>query len=466
MRKWVIVLIAGVIATATSVARPAAGVKPSSLVILYTSGARGQIRSCNCSKFRFGGYGRELTLLKSIRAQCRDTVLLEGGDITSEGGFQAELKANVAATALKKLGYAAMVPGETDLGIGGANFINHFDSVPILCANAPSIKRSKPYTIVKTANGLRVGIIGLLDDNISRELARVGGHLEVSDPAAAARSCVSKLKGKADIIVVIYHGDDKSASELTGIKGVDLILCTHSGGRDIVFPEKGGNLVKSTVEKRGNVILVKSRTSTNWSLGRIDLQLTSARRIKSAQHSVRYLDRSYSEDPAMVKVYDAYNEKVTQGVLSASKKFKEKSETLLIKRGLNPDEIRKRVHRSPFATAETCKACHADIYENWSKSRHSHAMASLEKMGQSFDPECTSCHVTGASARNGFVNKKENPELVNVQCEACHGPGHEHIKSPAANKFAKVDEQTCRACHTDERSPDFDFDKSWGSIKH
>ena len=30
-----------------------------------TGGCRGQIRSCNCTRFRFGGYGRQSTLVKS-----------------------------------------------------------------------------------------------------------------------------------------------------------------------------------------------------------------------------------------------------------------------------------------------------------------------------------------------------------------------------------------------------------------
>ena len=41
----------------------------SSFTLLYTCSATGQIRSCNCTKFRFGGYGREMTLLKSIRKE-------------------------------------------------------------------------------------------------------------------------------------------------------------------------------------------------------------------------------------------------------------------------------------------------------------------------------------------------------------------------------------------------------------
>jgi len=76
---------------------------PTELTLLYSSSARGQIRSCNCTKFRFGGYGRELTLLKSIRSQCPDVVLIEGGDCVEWTGFQGDLKLEVAKKALDML---------------------------------------------------------------------------------------------------------------------------------------------------------------------------------------------------------------------------------------------------------------------------------------------------------------------------------------------------------------------------
>ena len=60
----------------------------SSFVLLYTSSACGQIRSCNCTKFRFGRYGRELTLLNSIRSKSKDVLLVEGGDACGGNGFQ------------------------------------------------------------------------------------------------------------------------------------------------------------------------------------------------------------------------------------------------------------------------------------------------------------------------------------------------------------------------------------------
>ncbi|MEN6356285.1 MAG: multiheme c-type cytochrome [Armatimonadota bacterium] len=444
--------------------------KPSSLVLLYTSCSRGQIRSCNCTKFQFGGYGREMTLLKSIRESNPNVVLIEGGDSTAGDDFQAKLKASVASSALKLLDYNAIVPGELELGRSGVNYLDYFDpkSVPILCANVPDLCSGQggyiPYAIFKTQGNLRVGVIGVLDDAITQELRRRGIDQPVTDPVAVLEKLVPRVRLQSDLVVVVYHGASDTAARLAAVKRIDLVLCTHLTGRDFLFPDKTTNEVCAPVDKVGSTIVVKGQTSTNWSLGRIDLDLSDGK-IKSATHKLFYLDRRYDEDPAMVKVYDDYNKKVADAVLTRSKKMKKDMEVMLVSRGLQVNDMRKRLHTSPFAGDKKCKECHADIHDTWSKSQHAHAMATLEATNQGFDPECVSCHVTGANTRYGFSNKNDTPEMVNVQCEACHGPGDEHSKDPKAG-YGPVGEETCRSCHTNERTPDFDAEKAWETIKH
>ena len=440
------------------------------LVILYTAGARGQIRSCNCTKFRFGGYGRQLTLLKDIRTHSRDVLLLEGGDTTGEPNMQSEIKADVTVRALKMLGYAAMVPGEEELGVRGTRYISKFEhkSVPLLCANLFKEGGDKPkyapYRVLKTSSGVKVGVIGLLGEQIGGPLMAKNSAETVKNALTTLRSAVKAVRPKSDVVVVLYHGTPDEARNLAGVKGVDLILSTHRAG-ELLFPEKGANKVVAPITRQGGVVMVSCETNANWSMGRIDLSLGKNRKIDTAAHSLLYLDRAYDEDPAMTRVYDDYNDRVKLSVLTASAKFKREGETMLAKRGLDLVEMRKRLRKSPLAASAKCKDCHAEIHESWSNTRHAHAMATLEKSRQQFDPECVSCHATGVNVRNGYINQDETPELANVGCEACHSPGAAHAAVPAKG-YGAAGEQTCRSCHTDERTPDFDFDAAWAKIKH
>ncbi len=445
--------------------------RPTALELLYTASAGGQIRSCNCTKFRFGGYGREMTLLKSIRAKSPDVVLVEGGDVCGDTGFQAELKAKVAAKALGLLKYDLIVPGEAELGVRGVRYLDKLKSLkaPLVCANLHKMGEDKPlfrpYAIVKTTGGLRVGLIGLVGQSVCDPWLQTSFGETVKLPSKALPPIIKQIRPQCDLVVVVYHGVIQPEDELAKVSGVDLILATHRHTQDRLFPSKESNIVSAPVEKIGKTFLVKSETSTNWCLGRLSLQLGPDAKIKSVKHNLMYLDRTYDEDPEMVRIYDAYNEDVKTAVLASSAAFKKQAEALLEKRGLNLVEMRKRLHRTNYAGAAACAECHPEISQIWSESRHARAAETLRKTKQEFDPECVRCHVTGAMSRGGFSNMKDTPQLANVQCEACHGPAVEHVAAPAKG-FGKVHEETCRSCHTDERTPDFDFPSAWAKIMH
>ncbi len=469
MKVKALAFIASICAFSCLAAQPNKSTAPSSLVVLYTSCANGQTRSCNCTKFRFGGYGRELTLLKSIRADSKDILLIEGGDACGGSGLQASLKADVTAQAMKILDYGVVVPGEEELGVRGTRYIDRFNKSTVICANLFKEGQSKPifppYAVLKTANGLKVAVIGLIDESLCSPWLSLSFEQVVKNPRDVLDKVIKEARRKADFVVVVYHGVIDASDGLSEVKGIDLVLATHPHGQDRIFPEKDTNKVDAPVSKIGDTILVNSETSTNWCLGRLDISLSPNRRIKSVKHKLLYLDRAYSEDPAMVKVYDDYNEKVKQATLASSSEFKKKAESLLAKRGLNITEMRQRLHKTPFVTAGKCKNCHSEIYEIWSSSKHAHATDTLKNTHQEYDPECINCHVTGSVTRNGFVNVKETPEMEHVQCESCHGPAEAHIVKPAKG-FGKAGEQTCRSCHTTERAPDFDYSVAWAKIMH
>ena len=95
-----------------------------------------------------------------------------------------------------------------------------------------------------------------------------------------------------------------------------------------------------------------------------------------------------------------------------------------------------------YVGSKICDDCHDEEYKIWSKglngepSKHAHAYATLQhppnKRGnipRNFDPECISCHVVGWNPqkyfpyKSGFVSLETTPELKDVGCENCHGPG-------------------------------------------
>lgn len=103
-----------------------------------------------------------------------------------------------------------------------------------------------------------------------------------------------------------------------------------------------------------------------------------------------------------------------------------------------------------------CKMCHAAKDKGWQQTRHAKALQSLEKTNQHDLPDCVKCHVTGYGQPGGFIDFDLTPEMKNVQCEACHGPGSRHIGGKQGI-IAKPGEGTCRQCHTSGQDPKFDY---------
>ena len=112
-----------------------------------------------------------------------------------------------------------------------------------------------------------------------------------------------------------------------------------------------------------------------------------------------------------------------------------------------------------YVGMRTCKRCHLSAFLRWKKTGHGHAFQTLVRKGNQYDSDCIGCHSAGYGMKGGFkkISKVKMLAFVNVQCEACHGPGSLHVKSGGDIRKIrrKVPRKVCLTCHTEEHSPDF-----------
>ena len=87
-----------------------------------------------------------------------------------------------------------------------------------------------------------------------------------------------------------------------------------------------------------------------------------------------------------------------------------------------------------YVGASKCKKCHIKLYKKWAKTAHAKNFETLTLMGQDKDAECVKCHSTGYGETSGFVDIATTPKLAGTTCEACHGPGSEHITVDTKDK--------------------------------
>ena len=104
--------------------------------------------------------------------------------------------------------------------------------------------------------------------------------------------------------------------------------------------------------------------------------------------------------------------------------------------------------------------CHAmEVAKSKGKSnKHNIAYESLVNYPQyktykekGKEGECLVCHVTGYGKPGGFKDEKSTPDLAKVGCEACHGPGSEHVAADPEDikekKATIILRPDCVQCH-------------------
>ncbi len=96
-----------------------------------------------------------------------------------------------------------------------------------------------------------------------------------------------------------------------------------------------------------------------------------------------------------------------------------------------------------YVGIEQCKLCHLPHFESWDTTRMAKAFELLKpgvraeakrkarldpNRDFTTDPKCLKCHVTGFGQPGGFVSMEKTPQMANIQCEMCHGPGSAYME--------------------------------------
>lgn len=95
-----------------------------------------------------------------------------------------------------------------------------------------------------------------------------------------------------------------------------------------------------------------------------------------------------------------------------------------------------------------CVSCHTANHTDWLGTIHATAFNTLVQGGNGNNELCFPCHSVGYGSPSGFVNLDTTPQLANVQCESCHGPGSNHVADPNGVPLSVLYESAlCGSCH-------------------
>jgi predicted CXXCH cytochrome family protein len=97
-----------------------------------------------------------------------------------------------------------------------------------------------------------------------------------------------------------------------------------------------------------------------------------------------------------------------------------------------------------YVGSSACQPCHTDAYNAWKSSKH----ANIFKQAPDTPPVCKGCHTTGMNDMEQTSNEND------VGCEACHGPGRDHINNGGdVDKIVSSNSaDICGRCHSGNQS--------------
>lgn len=184
------------------------------------------------------GYTRIGAIVKKIRAENPNTLVIDAGD-TFHGLPFANLERGAGiAKILNQVGYDYMTVGNHDFNYGQDRLMELSKEIkfPILAANVykNGARIFKAYDIREMA-GLKIGVFGLASPETSYKTDPKGIEgITFTNPVEEARKVVAELAPLTDIIICISHvgldrsSDPRSVDIASEVDGIDVIIDGHS----------------------------------------------------------------------------------------------------------------------------------------------------------------------------------------------------------------------------------------------
>ena len=185
--------------------------------IYFTSDTHGHIFPVNYTANR-----PEASGLLNMAAQIEkdgDTLVLDGGDSLQGTPLvqyylehRADWPLHPVAAAFNAMGLDYFTLGNHDFNFGYEALEDFLGAMrgQCLCANVQDLGGRlplKPWAVHTLANGLRVGVTGIVTDFVNVwEQPQNLERLRITDAFQAARTACSALRDQCDVLVCIYHG--------------------------------------------------------------------------------------------------------------------------------------------------------------------------------------------------------------------------------------------------------------------
>ncbi|MBI1257058.1 MAG: multifunctional 2',3'-cyclic-nucleotide 2'-phosphodiesterase/5'-nucleotidase/3'-nucleotidase [Chloroflexi bacterium] len=259
-----------------------------------------------------GGAAREATVVKQIRSEVENSILLNAGDRFTGTLYHQQYRGQDDVQIMNAIGYDAMTLGNHEFDDGDKVLADFVDGVnfPVVTADVDFSKSTdlagkiNPYTIL-TVGDQKIGVIGLVTPDTPFESSPGKELIFSDDVVAVTQKNVDDLtaQGVNKIILLTHVGFGLDQIIAAATRGVDVIVGGHShtllgnGFTAAVAPYP-------TVAKNldGDPVYVVQAGEYDQYLGRLNVTFDADGKVTQAAGDTILLSRYITPDPAIVDI--------------------------------------------------------------------------------------------------------------------------------------------------------------------
>lgn len=297
------------------------------LVVLHTNDTHGHpVKFYYYPAKDAGGLPARATLIKRIRAENKNILVLDAGDLNTGRPESNLFKAKPDIEGYNLIGYDAMVLGnhefDNPLSVLGEQM--RLARFPFLSANIRTKEGeylARPY-IIKDFNGLKAAIIGLTTKSTAYGAnPAVIRDLLFEDEVEAAGKWVPELKKEADLVIALVHmglydSDNRGSKRLAReVKGIDLIVDGHTHTRleaPVWIRSRSGRRVPIVQAWQWGLVLgrvdlkIRNKEVISLDFQAIPINLQETVKRPDGRNAYRYVEKEIAEDAALLELMKPY----------------------------------------------------------------------------------------------------------------------------------------------------------------
>ncbi len=214
------------------------------ITILHTNDTHSQIDPlpANDTNAGKGGVARRATLVKRVRKENPNTLLIDAGDVFQGTPYFNFYRGEVEYKAMSAIGYDVGTLGnhEFDNGVDALAAALKFANFDVVSANynvtGTVLEQKVKRYVVKTVGGIKVGLFGLGVSPVGLITPDNFKGVTYIDPVDAARDVVKKLREEERCAFVVgmshlgYYEDGKRGDSMVAsqVDGIDFIASGHT----------------------------------------------------------------------------------------------------------------------------------------------------------------------------------------------------------------------------------------------